>query len=167
MFWQNFQIPCVFPGRESFGSFSLCCGATLKNCFAPTKICWSKFHHFLIKKKKKKKGGTGEILRPPDWPQFRSTAGQKTNFFLRVAWVPCIDLLSVSLVTSDLVPFPCGLSQLVPFAPCLYRHFSPHNFLLTFGPWPAHNIGGHKTFIPRNMDHSGLNIKHCPLARGK
>ena len=101
---------------------------------------------------KKERGGGVEILRPPDWPQFRPPAGQETNFFLRVAWVPCIDLLSVSLVTSDLVPFPFGLSQLVPFAPCLYRDFSPHNFLLTFGPWPAHNIGGHKygSFRPQH-----------------
>ena len=26
VFWQNFQIPCVFPDRESFLQFSLCSG---------------------------------------------------------------------------------------------------------------------------------------------
>ena len=40
-----------------------------------------KFHHFLPKKNVGKK----KILRPPDWPQFRSPARHETNFFLRVA----------------------------------------------------------------------------------
>ena len=49
--------------------------------FCPPKNLLVKISSFSYQKKKKKK----KILRPPDWPQFRSPAGQETNFFLRVA----------------------------------------------------------------------------------
>ena len=93
---QQLLFPCPKDRQSSCALFPGIARATIKNMLFPVQrpgeditaewelffrifpfFCFQKFQYFLTKQIERKK----KKLRPPYWPQFRSPAGQETNFF--------------------------------------------------------------------------------------
>ena len=111
--WGNFKTDTNPSTEEHFTCLGL--GPPLKNVVSGPAAGWVYYCRmgtfifilpfFFLQKchtKKREKNGRNKILRPPDWPQFRPTAGQETNSFLRVAWVRPWIQTSLSLPVTTL-----------------------------------------------------------------